>query len=173
MMEPILFYVFAFLLVFFSLGVLFSPNPIFSSLYLAGTMIVLSAAYYLLQVPFIAAVQLIVYAGAVMILFVMVLMMFDLKKEKEMFSGGFFKNNFKITLAGFFVFTLFTTIFMSTEMISSGRGIKTEVLNTKSMATLLFKDYLVEFEVLGMILLLVAIGAVALSRVKGGTHADS
>ena len=117
MVTPILFYALAFLIIFFALGVLLSPNPIFSSLYLAGTMITLSAVYYMLQVPFIAAVQLIVYAGAVMILFVMVLMMFDLKNEKQIFAKGFFSNLLKLGSAGFFTFTLFSMIFHS----SSGR----------------------------------------------------
>jgi NADH-quinone oxidoreductase subunit J len=173
MLAPMLFYILAFLLIIFALGVLLSPNPIFSSLYLAGTMIVLSAVYYVLQVPFIAAVQLMVYAGAVMILFVMVLMMFDLSNERQIFSKGLASNALKIGLGGYFAFTLFTAIFMSTEMISNANSITPEVLSTKLMAESLFKEYLVEFELLGLILLLVAIGAVTMSRIKGGTHANS
>ena len=95
-----------------------------------------------------------------------------LVKEPQIFSGGFISNAIKCGLAGFFAFTIGATAFMSTEMISGSAKVKTEVLSVKSMAQLLFKDYLIEFEVLGVILLLVAVGAVALSRIKGGTHAS-
>ena len=85
-----LFYFLAMAIIIFSLAVIMSPNPIYSALFLALTMITLAFMFFMLNAPFIAGVQLIVYAGAVVVLFVMVMMLFDLKKEKEAFAKGKF-----------------------------------------------------------------------------------
>ena len=57
------------------------PHPAYGALYLAATMVLLSAVFFLMGAPFLAGLQLIIYAGAVMVLFVMVLMLFDFKEE--------------------------------------------------------------------------------------------
>ena len=72
MLHAIGFYFVALFLLFFAYRTVTSANPIHSSLYLALTMILLAGVYFTLGAPFIAGVQLIVYAGAVMVLFVMV-----------------------------------------------------------------------------------------------------
>jgi len=86
--TPTMFYLMSAIVVAFSVLVIVLPNPIYSALSLAGSMVGLAFVFFLLEAYFIAAVQLIVYAGAVMVLFVMVLMLFDLKKEVQAFSKG-------------------------------------------------------------------------------------
>jgi NADH-quinone oxidoreductase subunit J len=82
-LSDIVFYIFAFISIVSALAVIFVPNPIYSSFFLALVMSILSAVFFMLEAPFVAASQMIVYAGAVMVLFVMVMMLFDLKKDAE------------------------------------------------------------------------------------------
>lgn len=172
--SVILFYGLSLIVLFFALAVIISPNPVYSAFYLAITMVSLAFIYFLLQAFFIAGVQLIVYAGAVMVLFVMVLMMFDLKKETNSFSGGKMSRYLKYAFVGWFWGLLAGAIYMSSDLLSVGAashnkdGVGT---TTKDLAVLLYTDYIFAFELLGLLLLMIAVGAVAVSRIKGGTHA--
>ncbi len=173
-LSVILFYGLSLIVLFFALSVVVSDNPVYSALYLAITMVSLSFVYFLLQAYFIAGVQLIVYAGAVMVLFVMVLMMFDLKKEKDSFSKGRISNLLKVSSVGLLLGLIAGAVRMSTDLMSlSGMSHGKEGLGntTKDLAILLYTDYVFAFELLGVLLLLIAVGAVAVSRIKGGTHA--
>ncbi|MCB9027193.1 MAG: NADH-quinone oxidoreductase subunit J [Bdellovibrionaceae bacterium] len=171
-MTTILFYILAIAIVVFSLGVVMTANPIFSALFLALTMVTLAFVYFLLNAPFIAGVQLIVYAGAVVVLFVMVMMLFDLKQEKEAFTKGKFTGFLKIASAGWLCGLIAGAIYMSTEMVVSGNQIlDVNKASTKILAKELFSNYVFAFEALGILLLLIAVGAVSISRIKGGTHA--
>lgn len=155
------------------LSVILLSNPIFSALCLAMTMVGVSALFVTLNAYFLAGVQLIVYAGAVMVLFVMVLMLFNLKSTAGAFSKGLFTGALKIgsvgVLAGLIVGSIALTNFAghssaSSQMIDSVDG-------TKNLAKMLYTQYILGFEVLGVLLLVIAVGTVALSRSKGGTHA--
>ena len=84
--EPFLFYVFAFAAVASALGVILQRNPLHSAFALIVTLCSLSALYGLLGSPFIAALQVIVYAGAIMVLFLFVLMLLNVRREEP--SGG-------------------------------------------------------------------------------------
>ena len=170
--SGLVFYILAIAIVIFSLLVVMNENPLYSALYLALTMISLAFVYFVLNAAFIAGVQLIVYAGAVVVLFVMVMMLFDLKKEKDAFSKGKFTGFIKIGSAGWLCGLLAGTIYMSTEMITSGGNkLSEDSMTAKKLATELFTNYVFAFEALGVLLLVIAVGAVAISRIKGGTHA--
>jgi NADH-quinone oxidoreductase subunit J len=81
--DDILFHLFAAIATISALAVVFVGSPIYSALFLALTMSVLGVLFFMLNAAFVAVAQVTVYAGAVMVLFVMVLMLFDLKKEHE------------------------------------------------------------------------------------------
>lgn len=176
-MTGLLFYLLSAIIIVFSLGVVLATNPIYSALLLAMTMVVLAFVYFVLQAYFIAGVQLAVYAGAVMVLFLMVLMLFDLKKEKRAFTRGFLQTVLKIGSAAFLCGAIVKTVQLSTDIIEKGP----EMLNqasaqmgaTKNLAILLYSKYMFAFEALGLLLLLIAIGVVSVARGKGGTHARS
>ncbi len=170
-MESIIFYFLSIVIVVFALSVVMSSNPIHSALFLALTMISLAFVYFTLNAPFIAGVQLIVYAGAVVVLFVIVMMLFDLKKEKQAFSKGKFTGFLKIGSAGWLCGLIAGAVYMSSEMVVSGsQKADVEAMSAKSLALELFTNYILAFEALGILLLIIAIGAVAISRIKGGTH---
>jgi NADH-quinone oxidoreductase subunit J len=137
-------------------------------------MVGVAALFVTLGAYFIAGVQLIVYAGAVMVLFVMVLMLFDLKQEVQAFTKGKISGVLKLmtigVLAGLIIGAIKTSLV--SEVVNKTES-QTTVDNTREIAQLLFTQYLFGFEALGVLLLVVAVGAVALARSKGGTHAKS
>ncbi len=155
-----------------ALGVLLVPNPVFSALSLAATMVSIAGLFAHLGAPFVAGVQLVVYAGAVMVLFVMVLMLFDLKRETQAFSKGTIFGFIKLVSLGVFGGLIMGVILIESEfkLLSSESSISNESSNM-NLAQLLFTKHLFAFEALGVLLLIIAIGAVALARSKGGTHA--
>lgn len=174
-LSTLLFLVLSFLIVVFSAAVVILPNPIYAALSLAVTMISLGFMYFLLQAYFIAGVQLIVYAGAVMVLFVMVLMLFDLRKEIAAFSGSKFAGLLKILCGLFFSGALVLAIRQGVIALNVSPGEPTpaeQIEMVKSLAMRLFTQYVLAFEALGVLLLVVAVGVVAVARSRGGTHAS-
>lgn len=170
--EAIAFYAIAFFLIFFAYRTITVPNPIHSALYLVMTMIGLAATFFNLGAEFIAGVQMIVYAGAVMVLFVMVLMLFDLRAELRAFTRGLFSGALKVMAAGLLVGLAFGASRGSVVLGESpevAKNLGGDV--TRQLGILLYTKYLWAFEVLGVLLLVVAVGVVAVSRIKGGTHA--
>ena len=156
-----------------ALSVIFMVNPIYSALSLAMTMVCVAAIFVTLQAYFLAGVQLIVYAGAVMVLFVMVLMLFDLKHELQAFTRGKFSGAFKIAAIGSLAGLLAGAILTShvnkvpnadNAMAATAKGA------ISPLAEELFLKNIFGFEALGVLLLVIAVGTVALSRSKGGTH---
>ncbi|MEK6554161.1 MAG: NADH-quinone oxidoreductase subunit J [Bdellovibrionota bacterium] len=173
-MSAFIFYFLASIILISALMVVMNTNPIYSALSLAITMVSLAFMYFELQAPFIAGVQLIVYAGAVMVLFVMVIMMFDLQKETQAFSGGSLGRLLKVCCGMFIVGTLIGAIANSWTLVPQAETVASspalEMASTKALAVELFTKYIFAFEALGILLLLIAVGVVAVARTKGGTH---
>lgn len=173
-LSTFIFYFLTFIVISSAATVVLLPNPIHSALSLAITMVGLGLIYFNLEAYFIAGVQLIVYAGAVMVLFVMVLMLFDLKSETESFSGHRFVITLKVlsvtALAGFIGWAIRESI-----LAAPAKGTKMnsaeQMAQIKLLAEKLFTQYLFAFESLGILLLLIAVGVVAVARSRGGTHA--
>lgn len=173
--DAFLFWFLALVTVISGLGVIVLANPVFSALSLVMTMITIAALFATLKAFFLAGVQLIVYAGAVMVLFVMVLMLFDLHKELRAFAKGTFSGGLKLLIGGMLAGLLVGAVTISTELsnpvdASAITNSSTGIESTKVLGKLLFTQYLFGFEILGILLLIIAVGAVALARSKGGTH---
>ncbi len=98
--DAFLFWFLSLLVLVSGLSVVLLTNPVYSALCLAMTMVGVSALFVTLNAYFLAGVQLIVYAGAVMVLFVMVLMLFDLKHETQAFTRGKITGAIKIASVG-------------------------------------------------------------------------
>jgi NADH-quinone oxidoreductase subunit J len=160
------------------LMVVLMANPIYSALCLAMTMISVAAIFVTLQAYFLAGVQIIVYAGAVMVLFVMVLMLFDLKHELQAFTRGRFTGAVKIASVGILSGLIVGAVTVglkvggktNAEAVAAATAVGV-VDTTRSLSEALFLKNIFGFEALGVLLLVIAVGTVALSRSKGGTHA--
>ncbi len=171
--STILFYALQFLIIFSALAVVLVPNPIYSALFLVLAMVGISVIFVSLDAIFVAGVQLVVYAGAVMVLFVMVLMLFNLQQEKRAFSKGLLANGIKIVSVlgiGAVLATTIVKLYKGQALVAvaaSDVGTK----GIKDLASLLFTKYIFGFEAISILLLIVIVGAVSLARAKGGTHA--
>ena len=138
----------------------FSRNPVTSAMFLVLTIAALAALFVLLHAFFLAAVQVLVYAGAVMVLFLFVIMLLDLKEEqRRKFS--------KLSIAagvigvGALGFVIIRTIWQS----DIGNGLQPKLEGaTRSLGTALFTDYLLPFEIVSVLLLVAMVGVVLLSK---------
>ncbi len=173
--DAFLFWLLALLTIVSGLAVILMTNPIYSALCLAMTMVSVAAIFVTLNAYFLAGVQLIVYAGAVMVLFVMVLMLFDLKHELQAFSRGRVSGAVKIgavgILSGLLAGALFGTNFViGASIAEADKSLAPAQAAITPISEELFLRNIFGFEILGVLLLVIAVGTVALSRSKGGTH---
>ena len=160
-MDNGLFYFFSSLLLFCAVRTVTHRHPVYGALYLAATMISLAGLFFLMGGFFIAGVQLAIYAGAVIVLFVMVLMLFEFKEEEKPFLFTW-KAGVPLFLFGISIGTIFFP--MSAFVPSPLKDLK--FFEVKEMALKLFTKYLLIFEILGLLLLLIAVGVVSLTRLE-------
>lgn len=160
------FFLFAGLAVLGGVGVLACRNPLHSALCLVGTMISVAVIYLLHHAEFIFAIQLMVYAGAVMMLIVFVIMLLDIRREEAETArlGG--SKLFGLVLAGL----LFVLLLLPLGTALSGVvGNMTEdtlmrVGSVSYIAEELFGTYLLPFEIASVLLLVGLLGAVTLAK---------
>jgi NADH-quinone oxidoreductase subunit J len=175
--DAFLFWFLAFVTLVSAMSVVLMTNPIFSALSLAMTMVGVAGLFVTLNAYFLAGVQLIVYAGAVMVLFVMVLMLFDLKHELQAFTRGRMTGALKIASVGILSGLIVGAVTMGITLVGkpadslSNLQAKGSIDSMRLLSETLFLKNIFGFEALGVLLLVIAFGAVALSRSKGGTHA--
>ncbi|WP_374165871.1 NADH-quinone oxidoreductase subunit J [Arcticibacter sp. MXS-1] len=157
-----LFYFIAFLSVFFSLLVIFSKNPVHSVLYLIITFFTFTIHYILLNAQFLAIVNFIVYMGAIMVLFLFVLMLLNLNKDSEPLKSNLVK------VAGVVAgMCLLVTIAGSVKALQPSDPvvlIKPDIGLVQNLGKVLFKDFLLPFEVSSILLLAAMVGAVLLAK---------
>ena len=148
-----------------SLGVILCSSPVYCALYLIGNMICLALLFLLYNAEFIAAVQIIVYAGAVMILFLFIIALLGGKKEVQEPSA-------QRSMAFVFVITMLGELFLSatvgpTKPIEGGFDLQTVAQvggSAKAIGLELFSRHLVPFELASGLLLVAAVGIICLSK---------
>ncbi len=160
----ILFYFLAAITVISAVGVIGFRNPVSSALSLVVTLFAVAALYVLLHAEFLAIIQIFTYAGAIMVLFIFIIMLLNLQadelKEREMSAPG------KVFLGavGLGVFASFGFLFhflpTMTSSIPEGFG------SAKDVGKALFTDYVIPFEIAGILLTVALIGAVLLAKRK-------
>jgi NADH-quinone oxidoreductase subunit J len=161
-MDVILFVVFALIAVVAAINVVVQTHPISSALSLVGVMASLAVLYLLLGAEFIAAAQVIVYAGAIMVLFVFVIMLLN--------AGGETKKgrSFMVQLLG--VPLLIAFLGLSAYFVQRMYGNESVTFGgfqgggPKQIGTALFTTYLLPFEVTSILILIAIVGAVVLAR---------
>jgi NADH-quinone oxidoreductase subunit J len=161
MMDAILFYFFAATAVAGAVGVISQRNPIYSAFFLVATLCSLAAIFGLLGSPFIAAVQVIVYAGAIMVLFLFVLMLLNVRREPDRpGSGG-------RTLRGVGL-ALVTLLVLQAGAVLLRPGLEPARVfdaSTTKMAEILFSPhFLYAFEATAILILAALVGAVVLAK---------
>lgn len=161
-MTTYLFWFLSFMAILCGLMVVLSKNPVHSVLYLVLTFFAIAGHYILLNAQFLAAVHIIVYAGAIMVLFLFVIMLLNLDKETEPHKNNWIKLAATIS-AGLLLVVL----------IGSLKGIETMVHKNafneqlgliKNLGQVLFKDFLLPFEASSILLLAAMVGSVMLGK---------
>jgi NADH-quinone oxidoreductase subunit J len=162
-LPDVLFYVFAALTLLCGVLVIanpFSRNPVTSAMFLVLTIISMAGLFVLLHAFFLAAVQILVYAGAVIVLFLFVIMLLDLKEEQrrkiKMFG----------IVAGLVSVGTIVAIFLKSLDATNLNAHSSPVTegDTTSLGKLLFTQYVLPFEVVSVLLLVAMIGVILLSK---------
>ena len=150
-----------------AISVVAQRNPLYSAISLVGVFISLACLYVTLAAPFIAAVQVIVYAGAIMVLVVFVIMLLNVEEEERKPLRLRFLVPIAIGLAGvLFAETAFIIFFVRESPGTPVRNVS-DVGLTSSIGAGLFTTYLLPFEVTSILLLMAVVGAMTLAR-RGG-----
>ncbi len=166
MFPALLFYTFSFTIIASALMVIFSKQPINSVLFLIFSFINASGLFLLAGAEFLALIIVIVYVGAVAVLFLFVIMMLDfnpqtIKEEtKKYLPVGL--------LVGSVLFLEIILMMYSPEIFSKefkiiGRIVETDLTNTEILGRLIYTEYFLQFQMAGFILLVAMIGAIVLT----------
>ncbi|MGO1670875.1 MAG: NADH-quinone oxidoreductase subunit J family protein [Sphingobacterium sp.] len=157
-----IFYFVAFLSIFFALMTIFTKNPVHSVLYLVITFFTFTIHYILLNAQFLAVVNFIVYMGAIMVLFLFVLMLLNLNKETEPMRSNVVK--LMGVIAGMCLLVTFLGAFRVLEIDTGLVTADPEIGLVKNLGKVLFKDFLLPFEISSILLLTAMVGAVLLAK---------
>ncbi|MFZ9964162.1 MAG: NADH-quinone oxidoreductase subunit J [Terrimicrobiaceae bacterium] len=163
-MQLALFWTFSILMLVFALGVVFLRNPVSCAMSLVMTFVALAAVFVTLDAFFIAVVQVLVYAGAVMVLFLFIIMLLDLRSEKQRkvrpsawLGGGL--------VIGGFVAAISQVVAAWPALHQSKPELADPSFNDVSgVGFTLFLNYNLPFQIIGVLLLVATVGVVLLSR---------
>jgi NADH-quinone oxidoreductase subunit J len=163
-MTTVLFIIFASLAIGCAIGVVSQSNPLYSAISLIGVFIALASLYVTLAAPFIAAVQVIVYAGAIMVLVIFVIMLLNVEHSEPRRK----RLKFLVPVAlGMAAILIAETAFILYSVQTSENhlpGNISDVGLTHSIGEGLFTRYLLPFEVTSVLLLMAIVGAMSLAR---------
>ena len=160
-MDVILFLTFAVIAVVCAINVVVQTHPISSALSLVGVMGSLAVLYLLLGAEFIAAAQVIVYAGAIMVLFVFVIMLLNAGEEERSDDSRV------AAVLGYPAVALLVGLAVWSVVRSSGSAtlkLGGFIGSTEGVGNLLFRGFLLPFEVTSVLILIAIMGAVVLAR---------
>jgi NADH-quinone oxidoreductase subunit J len=163
-MTTVLFIIFAGLAIGCAIAMVSQRNPLYSAISLIGVFIALASLYVTLAAPFIAAVQVIVYAGAIMVLVIFVIMLLNIEHEEPRRKRLRFLVPLAIGMAA--VLIAETAFILYSVQTSQNRlsGNFSDVGLTHSIGEGLFTRYLLPFEITSVLLLMAIVGAMSLAR---------
>ncbi len=160
----ILFWLLSSLAIISAMMVLLSKNPVHSVLWLIAVFFAISGHYILLNAQFLAIVNIIVYAGAIMVLFLFVIMLMNLNKESEP-KRNFWRILTGIISGGSLLMILVSLIRQATEINNKNALMETgDIGLIKTLGKLLFSDYVVPFEISSVLFLSAMVGAVVIGK---------
>lgn len=165
-MEKVLFIIFAVIAVASALNILLQRNPLYSALSLIGVLAAISAMFVTLNAQFLAAIQITVYAGAIMVLFVFVIMLLNEPKDVPHIDKQRGLRFLAIPLAGLLLAEGFYVISKSNlpNKLPVVANDEQAFGTTWSIGTKLYTDYLLPFEVTSVLILMAVVGAMVLAR---------
>jgi NADH-quinone oxidoreductase subunit J len=163
-MQAVFFWIFSFLMLGFGAVVVINRNPVASALSLVVSFLGLAALFVLLDAYFIGVIQILVYAGAVMVLFLFIIMLLDLRPQKRRrinvvaFVGGLF-----VALTFFFqIYSVIGKLRAATQPFPHLSTFK--INDVHNIGLILFDNYNLPFQVIGVLVLVATVGVVVLSK---------
>jgi NADH-quinone oxidoreductase subunit J len=169
-LNLILFYAFAAIAVATTILVVVQSNPVYSVLLLIGSFVGLAGLYVLLDAPFVAVIQIIVYAGAIMVLFLFVVMLLNAPHEEVVLSGLPESGGTRLVgglLAIAFALELAWALTRTRTMAMTATG-ERATFSVSQIGQRLFQQYAFAFEATSILILVAMIGAITLA----GRHLD-
>lgn len=164
--TPVFFYAFAFVAIVSAILVITVRNPVHSAISLIFTLLSLAGFYLMLYAPFVAGVQIILYVGGIMVLFLFVIMLVNIERAQREEQ---FNKQWHVAIASALVLgALFVYVYLRGDRIFAGRPFKAfeETSNTQAISIMLFRDYFLAFEIASLLLLVAIIGAVVMAKRK-------
>jgi NADH-quinone oxidoreductase subunit J len=161
-MEAVLFILFGAIAVCGAIMVVTRKHPMASALYLILTLFAVAALFVLRQAHFLAAIQVIIYAGAVVVLFVFVIMLINVPENRLPVERATTMRVLGVLAAGIFI--LESAVLARRYWMPKGPA--AEVGTVEAVGRALFTDYLLAFEITSVLLLAAVIGAIALAKRK-------
>ena len=162
MFEAIVFYAFGLILLVSALCVITARNPVHAALFLVLSFFTASAIWLLLRAEFLAIALVLVYVGAVMVLFLFVVMMLDINIER--LREGFWRNlPAALVVGGLMAFEMISVLAYRVYGMPQPNELPLSYSNTKQLGRLLYTDYVYAFEIAAVILLVAIIAAIALT----------
>ena len=140
-------------------------NPVHSALALIVTLLAQASIYLMLYAPFVAAVQIILYAGGIMVLFLFVIMLVSIERaqKERQFNSQWVVG----TIAAIALGALFVSVYVKGKNLFPSHPMRMSAMepaNTQSVATLLYGPYMFAFEIASLLLLVAIIGAVVMAK---------
>ena len=161
--TPFFFYLFAVIMVIGGILVITRKNPVHSALALIVTLLAQASIYLMLYAPFVAGVQIILYAGGIMVLFLFVIMLVSI--ERSMKEDQFNKQWVVGLIAAATLGGLFISVYVKGVSIFPEHALPVvENDNTQKVATMLYGQYMFAFEIASLLLLVAIIGAVVMAK---------
>jgi NADH-quinone oxidoreductase subunit J len=168
-LDNVVFWVFAPVSVASAIAMLVMRNAVHAALFLIVNFFTIAVMYLLLDAPFLFAVQIIVYAGAIMVLFLFVIMLLGIDRGDDVHEPLIGQRPLAVILAVGFVleigFAVRAGIGFSTRA-PAGFDVVNRGGNTQALATVLFRDYFFPFEVTSVLLIIAAVAAMVLAQRK-------
>ena len=158
------FYFFAFMAIASAIAVITRRNPVHAALALIITLLSLASFYLMLYAPFVAAVQVVLYAGGIMVLFLFVIMLVNLEqniREIQFNKQWLVGTIAALSLGGLLLFVFYKgyEIFPNKNFTGMPEG-----TNTQQVALLLYGPYMLSFEIASLLLLVAIVGAVVMAK---------
>jgi NADH-quinone oxidoreductase subunit J len=167
MIETILFYLFASVAIGSALLMVTQRNPIASALYLILNFFCLAGFYLILHAQFIAVIQIIVYAGAIMVLFLFVIMLLNLRDERSLLDEFSWKKVLAGGLSGGVLLEIVYIISSSTSGLPVQQSqLSLEIGTVEFIGAQLFTRFLLPFEITSLLLTAAIVGAILLAKKK-------
>jgi NADH-quinone oxidoreductase subunit J len=161
--TPFFFYLFAAIMVIGGIMVITRKNPVHSALALIVTLLAQASVYLMLYAPFVAGVQIILYAGGIMVLFLFVIMLVSIDRSirERQFNSQWVVGLIAATALGGLFIAVYTK---GTDIFPEHALSIVESDNTQQVATMLYGQYMFPFEIASLLLLVAIIGAVVMAK---------